>query len=295
MQQRQGAWGSSSQQEDATAAAVRAASAAIGDPAPHEAVLTANRENGEYGVFHPPWNRVVVKLSGEAFAGDETIGISPDAVAHIAAEVVSAVKDGVQVAAVVGGGNMFRGQALSSRGIDRSRADYMGMLGTVINCLALQDVLEQLGVETRVQTAITMGQVAEAYIPRRAVRHLEKGRVVIFGAGLGAPYFSTDTAAAQRALEIGADAVLKGTKVDGVYDADPHTTPNAVRFKRLDYGEYLSRGLKVMDSTAVTLCMDNGLPIVVFALMGEGNVVRAIRGEEVGTLITRLDGQEKDQ
>jgi uridylate kinase len=145
-----------------------------------------------------------------------------------------------------------------------------------------------------VQTAITMGQVAEAYIPRRAVRHLEKGRVVIFGAGLGAPFFSTDTAAAQRALEIGADAVLKGTKVDGVYDADPHTTPHAVRFKRLDYGEYLSRGLKVMDSTAVTLCMDNGLPIVVFALMGEGNVVRAIRGEEVGTLITRLDGWEKD-
>jgi uridylate kinase len=165
----------------------------------------------------------------------------------------------------------------------------MGMLSTVINCLALQDVLEKLGVETRVQTAITMGQVAEPYIPRRAVRHLEKGRVVIFGAGLGAPFFSTDTAAAQRALEIGADAVLKGTKVDGVYDADPHTNPEAIRFKRLDYGEYLSRGLKVMDATAVSLCMDNRLPVVVFALMDEGNVVRAIRGEEVGTLITRLD------
>jgi uridylate kinase len=289
VQQRQGAWGSSSQQEDATAAAVRAASAAIGDPAPHEAVLTANRENGEYGVFHPPWNRVVVKLSGEAFAGDETIGISPDAVTHIAAEVVSAVKDGVQVAAVVGGGNMFRGQALSSRGIDRSRADYMGMLGTVINCLALQDVLEKMGVDTRVQTAITMGQVAEPYIPRKAIRHLEKGRVVIFGAGLGAPFFSTDTCAAQRALEIGAEAVLKGTAVDGVYDADPRKHPDAKRFERVDYSEVLARGLKVMDATAVSLCMDNGLPIVVFDLHGEGNVVRAIRGEKVGTLVCAAD------
>jgi uridylate kinase len=288
VQQRQGAWGSSPQQEDATAAAV-ASSAAIGDPAPHEAVLTANRENGEYGVFHPPWNRVVVKLSGEAFAGDESIGISPDAVAHIAAEVVSAVKDGVQVAAVVGGGNMFRGQALSSRGIDRSRADYMGMLGTVINCLALQDVLEKMGVDTRVQTAITMGQVAEPYIPRKAIRHLEKGRVVIFGAGLGAPFFSTDTCAAQRALEIGAEAVLKGTAVDGVYDADPRKHPDAKRFERVDYSEVLARGLKVMDATAVSLCMDNGLPIVVFDLHGEGNVVRAIRGEKVGTLVCAAD------
>jgi uridylate kinase len=289
VQQRQGAWGSSSQQEDATAAAVRAASAAIGDPAPHEAVLTATGENREYGVFHPPWNRVVVKLSGEAFAGDESIGISPDAVAHIAAEVVSAVKDGVQVAAVVGGGNMFRGQALSSRGIDRSRADYMGMLGTVINCLALQDVMEKMGVDTRVQTAITMGQVAEPYIPRKAIRHLEKGRVVIFGAGLGAPFFSTDTCAAQRALEIGAEAVLKGTAVDGVYDADPRKHPDAKRFERVDYSEVLARGLKVMDATAVSLCMDNGLPIVVFDLHGEGNVVRAIRGEQVGTLVCAPD------
>jgi uridylate kinase len=236
-------------------------------------------------VLHPSWRRVVLKLSGGLFAGAEPLGISPDVVAHLATEIVAAVKDGVQVAAVVGGGNMFRGAALAERGIDRARADYMGMLSTVINCLALQDVLEKLGVDTRVQTAITMGQVAEPYIPRRAIRHLEKGRVVIFGAGLGAPYFSTDTAAAQRALEMGADAVLKGTKVDGVYDADPHTTPDAVRFDRLDYSEYLSRGLKVMDSTAVTLCMDNGLPIVVFALMGEGNVVRAIRGEKVGTLV----------
>jgi uridylate kinase len=237
-------------------------------------------ESGSAGVLHPSWRRVVLKLSGGLFAGSEPLGISPDVVAHLAAEII---------AAVVGGGNMFRGASLAERGIDRARADYMGMLSTVINCLALQDVLEKLGVETRVQTAITMGQVAEPYIPRRAIRHLEKGRVVIFGAGLGAPYFSTDTAAAQRALEIGADAVLKGTKVDGVYDADPHTTPDAVRFERLDYSEFLARGLKVMDTTAVSLCMDNGLPIVVFALMGEGNVVRAIRGEKVGTLICRRD------
>jgi len=230
---------------------------------------------------------VVLKISGEAFAGAEPLGISPDVVAHIATEILAAVKEGVQVAAVVGGGNMFRGAALAERGIDRARADYMGMLSTVINCLALQDVLEKLGVDTRVQTAITMGQVAEPYIPRRAIRHLEKGRVVIFGAGLGAPFFSTDTCAAQRALEIGADAVLKGTHVDGVYDADPRTTPNAVRFSRLDYSEVLRRGLKVMDATAVSLCMDNGLPIVVFALMGQGNVVRAIRGETIGTLVCK--------
>ena len=242
-------------------------------------------------MLHPSWHRVVLKLSGGLFAGAEPLGISPDVVAHLAAEIIAAVKDGVQIAAVVGGGNMFRGAALAERGIDRARADYMGMLSTVINCLALQDVLEKMGVETRVQTAITMGQVAEPYIPRRAIRHLEKGRVVIFGAGLGAPYFSTDTAAAQRALEIGANAVLKGTKVDGVYDADPHTTPDAVRFERLDYGEFLSRELKVMDATAVSLCRDNGLPIVVFALMGQGNVVRAIRGEKVGTLICRDDPQ----
>jgi uridylate kinase len=235
---------------------------------------------------------VVLKLSGGLFAGREPLGISPDVVQHMAAEILSATTTGVQVAAVVGGGNMFRGAALAERGIDRARADYMGMLSTVINCLALQDVLEKHGVETRVQTAITMGQVAEPYIPRRAIRHLEKGRVVIFGAGLGAPFFSTDTCAAQRALEMGADAVLKGTKVDGVYDADPKTDPHAKRFVNLNYTEYLSRGLKVMDTTAVSLCMDNGLPIVVFALMGEGNVVRAIRGEKVGTLVSSKPSQE---
>jgi uridylate kinase len=219
---------------------------------------------------HRRWNRVVVKLSGEAFSGDEPLGISPDVVFHLAKEIAAVVADGVELAAVVGGGNMFRGKQLAERGIDRARADYMGMLGTVINCLALQDVLEKLGVETRVQTAITMGQVAEPYIPRRAIRHLEKGRVVIFGAGLGAPFFSTDTCAAQRALEIGAEAVLKGTQVDGVYDADPRTIPGATRFTQIDYGEVLRRELKFMDATAVSLCMDNGLPIVVFDLMEEG-------------------------
>jgi uridylate kinase len=235
----------------------------------------------------PSWRRVVLKLSGEAFAGGEPLGISPDVVIHVAKEIAAATREGFQIAAVVGGGNMFRGAVLSERGIDRSRADYMGMLGTVINCLALQDVLEKLGVETRVQTAITMGQVAEPYIPRRAIRHLEKGRVVIFGAGLGAPFFSTDTCAAQRALEIGAAAVLKGTQVDGVYDADPRCSPDATRFHQLDYADVLSRGLRVMDATAVSLCMDNDLPIVVFDLMGQGNVVRAVRGERIGTLVSK--------
>ena len=238
---------------------------------------------------HGNWFRVVLKLSGEAFAGGQPPGIDPDAVIHIAEEIAAAVREGVQVAAVVGGGNMFRGEVLSERGIDRARADYMGMLGTVINCLALQDVLEKLGIDTRVQTAITMGQVAEPYIPRRAIRHLEKGRVVIFGAGLGAPFFSTDTCAAQRALEIRAGAVLKGTQVDGIYDSDPRKNPAAIRFERLDYGEMLTRGLKVIDATAVSLCRDNGMPIVVFSLMDKGNIVRAIRGEGIGTLVCPVD------
>ena len=242
---------------------------------------------GEQIEERPAWHRVVLKLSGEAFAGGAGLGIDPDSVSHFAREIRDASQLGVQVAVVVGGGNMFRGAALSARGIDRARADYMGMLGTVINCLALQDVLEKLGIETRVQTAITMGQVAEPYIPRRAIRHLEKGRVVIFGAGLGAPFFSTDTSAAQRALEIGAEAVLKGTQVKGVYDADPLKTPDANMFQSLDYNEVLRRGLKFMDATAVSLCMDNDLPIVVFDLMGKGNVVRAVRGERIGTLVGR--------
>ncbi len=234
------------------------------------------------------YKRVLLKLSGEVFGGG-SVGVDPDVVNAIAREIADVVRDGIQVAIVTGGGNFFRGAELQQRGMDRARADYMGMLGTVMNCLALQDFLEKLGVQTRVQTAITMGQVAEPYIPRRAIRHLEKGRVVIFGAGLGAPFFSTDTCAAQRALEIGAHAVLMAKQVDGVYDADPRTNPHAVKFDRLDYGEVLQRGLKVMDATAISLCMDNNLPIVVFDLMGQGNIVRAVRGEKIGTLVSPED------
>ncbi|MBG0828594.1 UMP kinase [Planomonospora sp. ID67723] len=232
------------------------------------------------------WKRVMLKLSGEAFAGSEPMGIDPVVVGHLADSIAEAVREGVQVSVVVGGGNMFRGAALSEGGMDRARADYMGMLSTVINCLALQDFLEKRGIDTRVQTAITMQQVAEPFLPRRAIRHLEKGRVVIFGAGLGSPFFSTDTCAAQRALEIGAEALLKGTQVDGVYDADPRKNSDAVRFDHLEYGEVLTRGLGVMDATAISLCMDNGLPIVVFDLMGEGNILRAVRGEKIGTLVS---------
>jgi uridylate kinase len=246
---------------------------------------TPESERDGTGASRPGWHRVLVQLSGALFAGTEPLGISPDVVAHLAGEIAETLAADVQVAAMVGGGNMFRGAVLAERGIDRARADYMGMLSTVINSLALQDALEQRGIDTRVQTAITMGQVAEPYIPRRAIRHLEKGRVVIFGAGLGAPFFSTDTAAAQRALEIKAQALLKGTRVDGIYDADPRTNPGATRFARLDYGEYLSRGLKVMDATAISLCRDNRLPVVVFELMEPGNVVRAVRGEPIGTLV----------
>ncbi|MFI0422039.1 MULTISPECIES: UMP kinase [Spongiactinospora] len=228
----------------------------------------------------------MLKLSGEAFAGREPLGIDGVVVGHLADAIAEVVREGVQVSVVVGGGNMFRGATLSQQGMDRARADYMGMLGTVINCLALQDFLEKRGVETRVQTAITMQQVAEPFLPRRAIRHLEKGRVVIFGAGLGSPFFSTDTCAAQRALEIGAEALLKGTQVDGVYDSDPRKNPDAVRFDHLEYGEVLTRGLGVMDATAISLCMDNGLPIVVFDLLGDGNVLRAVRGEKIGTLVS---------
>jgi uridylate kinase len=235
----------------------------------------------------PRWSRVLLKISGEAFAGREPLGIDPHVVASIARQVCE-VRD-VEIAIVVGGGNMFRGAALEKAGMDRPRADYMGMLATVINCLALQDALENRGMETRVQTAIQMGQIAEPYIPRKAIRHLEKGRVVIFGAGMGAPYFSTDTTAAQRALEIGAEAVLKATQVDGVYDDDPRTNADAVKFDTLDYAEVISRGLKVMDTTAISLCMDNDLPIVVFDLMTEGNIGRAVRGEKIGTVVCPTD------
>ena len=232
------------------------------------------------------WSRVLLKLSGEAFAGDLGLGVDPDVVSSIAAQIAEVVRGGTQVAVVIGGGNYFRGALLSERGMDRARADYIGMLGTVMNCLALQDFCEKAGVETRVQTAIAMGQVAEPYYPRRAVRHLEKGRVVIFGAGMGLPYFSTDTTAAQRALEIGAEVVLMAKGVDGVYDSDPRTNPDAVRFERLTPAEVLARNLKVADATAISLCQDNDLPIVVFNLLVEGNIARAVRGETIGTLVS---------
>ena len=235
----------------------------------------------------PPegWHRVLLKLSGEAFSGGGGLGVDPDVVQSIAKQVADVVRTGVQVAVVIGGGNYFRGAQLHERGMDRSRADYMGMLGTVMNCLALQDFLEKLGIDTRVQTAIPMNQVAEAYIPRRAVRHLAKGRVVIFGAGLGVPFFSTDTCAAQRALEVGAQVVLMAKGVDGVYDSDPVTNPAAVRFEQLGHAEVLARNLKVADATAISLCADNELPIVVFNLLVTGNIARAVAGERIGTLI----------
>ena len=237
------------------------------------------------GVPEGGYSRVLLKLSGEAFAGGAGLGIDPDVVQGIARQIAAVVRGGVEVAVVIGGGNYFRGAQLSERGMDRARADYMGMLGTVINSLALQDFCERQGVETRVQTAIAMGQVAEPYVPRRAIRHLEKGRVVIFGAGLGAPYFSTDTTAAQRALEIGAEIVLMAKGVDGVYDSDPRTNPQASLFETLTHPEVLARGLKVADATAISLCQDNNLPILVFNLLVEGNIARAVRGERIGTLV----------
>ena len=249
-----------------------------GTPVAGPVVLTYEPHPGGY-------SRVLLKLSGQAFAGGGGLGVDPDIVQGIAAQIAEVVRGGVQVAVVIGGGNYFRGAELSERGMDRSRADYMGMLGTVMNCLAMQDFLERQGIETRVQTAITMGQVAEPYVPRRAIRHLEKGRVVIFGAGLGAPFFSTDTTAAQRALEVGAEVVLMAKVVDGVYDSDPRLNPSAVRFDQLSYAEVLQRGLKVADATAISLCQDNGLPIVVFNLLVDGNIARAVRGERIGTLV----------
>ncbi|WP_163510299.1 UMP kinase [Fodinicola acaciae] len=231
------------------------------------------------------WKRVLLKLSGEVFGGGE-VGVDPDVVHDISRQIAEVASSGVQVAIVVGGGNFFRGEELSQRGMDRARADYMGILGTVMNCLALQDFLEKQGVETRVQTAITMGQVAEPYIPRRAMRHLEKGRIVIFGAGAGMPYFTTDTVAVQRALEIGADVVLKATKVDGVYDSDPKKNPDAKRYDEISFAEALNQGLGVADTAAISLCMDNGLPMVVFDLLTEGNIGRVIAGEKIGTLLT---------
>jgi uridylate kinase len=228
--------------------------------------------------------RVLLKLSGEAFGGG-ALGVNPDIVSGLAREIAEAAQD-VEIAVVVGGGNFFRGAELSQRGMDRSRADYMGMLGTVMNALALQDFLEQAGIQTRVQSAISMTQVAEPYIPRRAERHLEKGRVVIFGAGAGLPYFSTDTVAAQRALEIGANVVLLAKNgVDGVYTADPRTDTSATKIDVITYQEALVQGLKVVDSTAFSLCMDNRMPMVVFGMEPAGNVTSAIRGDRIGTLV----------
>jgi len=229
--------------------------------------------------------RVLLKLSGESFGGGQ-LGVNPDVVAQIAREIAEAAKD-VEVAVVVGGGNFFRGAELSQRGMDRRRADYMGMLGTVMNALALQDFLEQAGAQVRVQSAISMTQVAEPYIPLRAIRHLEKGRVVVFGAGAGLPYFSTDTVAAQRALEVRADEVLVAKNgVDGVYSADPKLEPTAERYDTLSYQDALVKGLKVVDSTAFSLCMDNKMPMLVFGMEPEGNVTKAILGDRIGTLVS---------
>ena len=228
---------------------------------------------------------MLLKLSGEVFGGGK-IGIDPEVVNNIARQIVEATAEGVQVAIVVGGGNFFRGVELAQHGMDRARADYIGMLGTVMNCLALQDFCEKQGVETRVQSAIAMGQVAEPYIPRRAIRHLEKGRVVIFGAGAGMPYFSTDTVSAQRALEINAEVVLMSKSgVDGVYSADPRTHPDAKKFEKLSFDDALRLGLKVVDAAAFALCMENKLPMIVFGMEGEGNIARVLRGEKIGTLV----------
>lgn len=232
------------------------------------------------------YRRVLLKLSGEVFGGEKGLGVDPEVVADVAAQIADVAKSGVEIAIVVGGGNYFRGAELQQLGMDRARADYMGMLGTVMNCLALQDFLEKQGIDTRVQTAITMGQVAEPYIPRRSIRHLEKGRVVIFGAGAGMPFFTTDTVAAQRALEIGVDALLLAKSgVDGVYSADPRVDKNAVKFETISYDEVLSKSLAVADAAAFSLCRENKLPIIVFDLLEKGNIARAVRGEKIGTLV----------
>ena len=234
----------------------------------------------------PKWKRVLLKLSGQAFSGAEKFGICPDTVQALAEDIKSAFESGVDIAIVVGGGNIIRGEAASGRGMDRATADYMGMLATVINAMALQDALEKLGVDTRVQTAINMSEVAEPFIRRRAIRHMEKGRVVILAAGTGNPFFTTDTAASLRALEIHAEAVLKATNVDGVYTSDPNKDKDAVKLEQVTYMEAISRNLGIMDLTAFTLCMENSLPIVVFDITERGNIARAARGERIGTLVT---------
>lgn len=231
------------------------------------------------------YKRVLLKLSGEALAGDVGYGIDPKVVEDLAIQLKEIVEDGVELAIVVGGGNIFRGLAASATGMDRSQADYIGMLATIMNALALQDAFERHNIYTRVQSAINMQEVSEPYIRRRAIRHLEKGRVVILAAGTGNPYFTTDTTAALRACELDAECLLKATKVDGVYDSDPNTNPDAQKFDVISYMEVLNRGLEVMDSTATSLCMDNNLPMIVFDLMVPGNIARALRGENVGTTV----------
>lgn len=233
----------------------------------------------------PFYKRILLKLSGEALAGEQKYGIDAQTITSIASEIKEVVEFGTQVALVIGGGNIFRGLAASSKGMDRASADYMGMLATMINSLAMQDALEKEGVDTRVQSAIEMREVAEPYIRRRAIRHLEKGRVVILGAGTGNPYFTTDTAASLRAMEIGAEVIMKGTKVDGVYSADPMKDPNAFKYSQLSYIDVLKKGLQVMDATATSLCMDNNLPIIIFNIKTAGNIMKVVLGEEIGTIV----------
>ncbi|APT90551.1 uridylate kinase [Corynebacterium sphenisci DSM 44792] len=230
------------------------------------------------------FKRVMLKLGGEMFGGGG-VGVDPNVVENVARQIAEVARSGVEVCVVIGGGNFFRGAQLQQRGMDRARSDYMGMLGTVMNCLALQDFLEQQGIDSRVQTAIQMTQVAEPYLPLRAKRHLEKGRVVIFGAGMGMPYFSTDTTAAQRALEIGCEVLLMAKAVDGIYDSDPRDNPEAELFDEISHRECIERGLRVADATAFSLCMDNEMPILVFNLLTEGNIARAVGGEPIGTLV----------
>jgi uridylate kinase len=238
------------------------------------------------GPGRPAYRRILLKLSGEALAGSQGYGIDPLVIDRIASEVRDVAALGVQIAIVIGGGNIFRGVAASAGGMERATADYMGMLATVINALALQDGLEKVGLQTRVLSAIEMRAVAEPYIRRRSIRHLEKGRIVIFAAGTGNPFFTTDTAGALRAVEIGADAIMKATKVDGIYSADPKQDANAQRLERVTYIEVLNRGLQVMDATAISLCMDNKLPIVVFDLNRSGNIKRIVLGETVGSIVS---------
>jgi uridylate kinase len=243
----------------------------------------------------PRFKRILLKLSGEALMGDGKYGISPRTLVQIAQEVRDVVEMGVETGIVIGGGNIFRGVSASTEGMDRASADYMGMLATVINALALQDSLEKLGVFTRVQSAIDMQQLAEPYIRRRAVRHLEKGRVVIFAAGTGNPYFTTDTAASLRAMEINAEVILKATKVDGIYSADPVKDPTATRYQTLSYLDVLKKNLKVMDSTAISLCMDNDLPIIVFDLGHPGNIIKVVQGDDVGTVVGQLKAKKPQE